>query len=210
MSVEVACPLAGTATGLVEKLVVGPAGLTDAERFTDPENEFIDVTVMVDCADPQCTAFPACLVVSCTADVDFGTIAQHGASVSRQCDTTGGSTAYATCAPDRGFGRVGRFQLDATSDVRMDFKQGTTSAHAIALFRAGANQACDRNPVDCTNAMDNPTATKERRDLVLGLMAQQGYITDAIQFQAAPLTVDKPTQAPARCGLLPLPALSIG
>jgi len=124
---------------------------------------------LVDCADPQCTTFPACLVVSCTADVDFGTIAQHGASVARQFNTNGGSTAYATCAPAGGFGRVGRFQLDATADVRMDFKQGSTSAHVVALFRAGANQACDRNPVDCTNAMDNPSATKTYSALAPGV-----------------------------------------
>ena len=96
---------------------------------------------LVDCADPQCTMFPGCLAVSCTADVDFGTIATHGASVSRTMNTTGGGRGYATCAPSGGVGRVGRFQLDATADVRLDFKQGSASAHAIGLFRAGANQS---------------------------------------------------------------------
>ena len=115
---------------------------------------------LVDCADPQCTMFPGCLAASCTADVDFGTIATHGANVSRDMSTTGGGRGYATCAPSGGVGRVGRFQLDATADVRLDFKQGSASAHAIGLFRAGASQSCDRNPVDCVNAMDNPFATK--------------------------------------------------
>ena len=115
---------------------------------------------LVDCADPQCTMFPGCLALACTADADFGTIATHGANVSRAMNTTGGGKGYATCAPSGGVGRVGRFQLDATADVRLDFKQGSNSAHAIGLFRAGASQSCDRNPVDCVNAMDNPTASK--------------------------------------------------
>lgn len=115
---------------------------------------------LVDCADPQCTMFPGCLAVSCTADVDFGTIATHGANVTRMMNTVGDGRSYATCAPSGGVGRVGRFQLDATADVRLDFKQGSGSAHAIGLFRAGANQTCDRNPVDCVNAMDDPSASK--------------------------------------------------
>ena len=44
---------------------------------------------LVDCADPQCTTFPGCLAVSCTADVDFGTIATHGASVTRDDEHDG-------------------------------------------------------------------------------------------------------------------------
>ncbi|HMF39818.1 MAG TPA: hypothetical protein VKQ32_03935, partial [Polyangia bacterium] len=124
---------------------------------------------LVDCADPQCTTFPGCLAVACTADVDFGTIAVHGASVTRSIDTTGGSTGYATCAPTGGFGRVGRFQLTATTDVKMDFKQGSTSAHVVALFRAGASERCDRNPVDCVNAMDDPTASKTFSALAAGV-----------------------------------------
>ena len=35
---------------------------------------------LVDCADPQCATFPACLAVRCQAEVDFGTLAAHGAS----------------------------------------------------------------------------------------------------------------------------------
>jgi hypothetical protein len=115
---------------------------------------------LVDCADPQCTTFPGCLAAACTADIDFGTIAQHGANVSRAINTSGGATGYATCAPAGGVARVGRFQLDAISDVRMDFKQGSTSAHVVGLFRAGAGQRCDRNPVDCLNVMDQPMAGK--------------------------------------------------
>ncbi|HXU04363.1 MAG TPA: hypothetical protein VN903_25555 [Polyangia bacterium] len=116
---------------------------------------------LVDCADPQCTTFPGCLATACTVDIDFGTIAAHGAAVKKVMDTTGATVGYSTCAPAGGVGRVGRFQLDATADVRVDFSQGPTSAHAIGLFRAGASQRCDRNPVDtCIPAMDMPNANK--------------------------------------------------
>ncbi len=124
---------------------------------------------LVDCADPQCTTFPGCLAVSCTADFDFGTLAAHGARVTRAMDTTGAAVGYATCAPAGGVGRVGRFQLDATADVLLEFTQGSKSAHAIGLFRAGANQRCDRNPVDCVSAMDNPTASKSFSALAPGV-----------------------------------------
>ena len=40
-----------------------------------------------DCADPQCTTFPGCLTVACTPELDFGTIAAHGANVARTFDT---------------------------------------------------------------------------------------------------------------------------
>ncbi|HVZ74811.1 MAG TPA: hypothetical protein VHJ20_20655 [Polyangia bacterium] len=122
---------------------------------------------LVDCADPQCTTFPGCLTVACTADIDFGTIAQHGAFVSRSFDTTGATTSYATCAPPGGHGRVGRFVLTGTTDVKLDFKQGS-SAHAVELFRAGASQACDRNPVTCVNAMDKPLTTQTFASLAAG------------------------------------------
>jgi len=125
---------------------------------------------LVDCADPQCTTFPGCLAVSCMVDVDFGTIAAHGASVARSMDTTSATIGYSTCAPPNGVGRVGRFQLDTTADVRVDFKQGTTSAHAVGLFRAGANQRCDRNPVDmCIPAGDDQTAGRTYSALAPGV-----------------------------------------
>jgi len=124
---------------------------------------------LVDCADPLCTTFPGCLVVSCTTDVDFGTIAAHGARVTRAMDTTGATAGYSTCAPAGGVGRVGRFQLDATADVLLEFTQGRTSAHAVGLFRAGANQTCDRNPLDCVSAMDNATASKAFSALAPGV-----------------------------------------
>ena len=114
---------------------------------------------LVDCADPQCTNFPGCLTVACTPDVDFGTIAAHGAKVVRMMDTTGAKQGFATCAPKGGVGRVGRFQLTATADVRLDFTQPSGSAHVVALFRAGASQTCDSNQVTCVDAMDNANLT---------------------------------------------------
>jgi hypothetical protein len=115
---------------------------------------------LVDCADPQCTTFPGCLTVNCTADTDFGTIAQHGASVSRNLDTRGSTNAYATCAPAGGHGRVGRFTLTAQSDVRVDFSQAAGGAHVVSVFRAGANQACDRNSVGCMQVGDAAKGTQ--------------------------------------------------
>jgi hypothetical protein len=125
---------------------------------------------LVDCADPQCTTAANCLAVSCTVDVDFGTIAAHGARVARSMDTTNATVSYSTCAPSNGGGRVGRFQLDTTADVRVDFMQGTTSAHAVGLFRAGASQRCDRNPVDtCIPAGDDQTAGRTFAALAPGV-----------------------------------------
>jgi Putative metal-binding motif len=109
---------------------------------------------LVDCADPMCTTFPGCLTVDCSVDTDFGTLAAHGASVTRMVDTTGAANGYATCAPTGGLGRVGRFELDATADVRLTFTQAAGAAHVVELFRAGANETCDRNPLTCVSAGD--------------------------------------------------------
>jgi hypothetical protein len=155
---------------------------------------------LVDCADPMCTTFPGCLTVSCSADVDFGTLAPHGARVMRAVDTRGGNAGFTTCAPAGGLGRVGRFELDATADVRMDFTQGPTSAHVISLFRAGASQRCDRNPVDCVDAMDKPTASKSFPALAPGVY---WLIVDSYPNLPGPTTVTLSTGAagtPEICG----------
>jgi hypothetical protein len=107
---------------------------------------------LTDCADPQCVAFPACLTVSCTPEIDFGTLAPHGADVTQNVDTRGATQGFASCVPAGGVGRVGRFVLTAPADVRLDVTQGAGSAHGVALFRAGAGQACDQNPIDCIDA----------------------------------------------------------
>ncbi len=107
---------------------------------------------LVDCADPQCVMFPGCLTVSCNFDVDFGTLASHGSRVTRDMNTQGATQGFATCVSPGGRGRVGQFVLTATADVRVDIAQATGGAHGVAIFRAGANQACDQNLVSCFDA----------------------------------------------------------
>jgi hypothetical protein len=123
---------------------------------------------LVDCADPRCTTFPACLNATCAADVDFGTIASHDAKIARTVDTKGSTQAFATCATPGGDGRVGSFVLTETTDVRLDFSQTSGSAHVVALFRAGAGQACDRNSVACVNAGDAASTTQAFPALAAG------------------------------------------
>jgi hypothetical protein len=113
----------------------------------------------VDCADPQCTKFPGCLTLVCKPEVDFGTIAAHGAKASGTFETQRAMQSYTTCAPPGGKGQAGTFVLTETADVRMELTQGAGSAHAVGLFRAGASQACDRNPVRCVNVGDDAAAT---------------------------------------------------
>ena len=105
----------------------------------------------------MCTTFPGCLT-SVHGRRHFGTIAHHGAKVTRDIDTRGAPRSRP--ARRRRRGRVGRFELDAAADVRLDFTQAPGRAHAVGLFRAGANQACDRNPVNCLNVVDAATATR--------------------------------------------------
>ena len=107
---------------------------------------------LVDCADPQCVTFPGCLTVSCKFDVDFGTLASHGATVTRDMNTLGSTQGFMTCVAPGGRGRVGQFVLTGTADVRVDITQAMGGAHAVSVFRAGANQACDQNPVACFDA----------------------------------------------------------
>jgi hypothetical protein len=115
---------------------------------------------LVDCTDPQCTAFAACLRAACVPDVDFGAIASSGAEVTRSLTTTGATASFATCASPGGVARVAGFSLAAAADVRLDFGQAQGSAHVVALYRAGAGQSCDQNPVDCLKVGDKPTATQ--------------------------------------------------
>jgi hypothetical protein len=124
---------------------------------------------LVDCADPMCTTFPACLTIDCSVDADFGTLATRGAHVVRMINTQGAAQGYTTCAPPGGVGRVGRFELDATADVRLDFSQGSQTAHVVGLFRAGANEACDRNPLTCLMVRDAATATQTFAGLTAGV-----------------------------------------
>ena len=124
---------------------------------------------LVDCSDPQCTTFPACLAVRCQADVQFGTLAAHGAMVTRPISTAGAPNAYASCAPAGGHGRVGEFQIDQITDVQLDFTQASGSAHVVSLFRAGANQACDQNLVFCLSVGQAARATHTYAGLAAGV-----------------------------------------
>jgi len=126
---------------------------------------------LVDCTDPKCKTFPACLQAACTEDVDFGSIASSGTSISRPISTVGAAASYRTCAPPGGVARVAGFSLAAAADVRMDFTQDKASAHVVALFRAGVGQACDANPVSsssCLDVRDNASATQTYNSLAPG------------------------------------------
>ena len=124
---------------------------------------------LVDCADPMCTTFSGCLTVDCSPDTDFGTLAMRGAKVSRAISTLGGAKGYATCAPTGGLGRVGRFEVDGTTDVRLDFSQVSGTAHVVELFRAGANETCDRNPIVCVPAGESALTTQTFSALTAGV-----------------------------------------
>ena len=123
---------------------------------------------LIDCSDPQCVKAPNCLTVACTPDVDFGALSAHDASVTRTLDTRGATASFATCAGPGGGGRVGRFTLAAGADVRLDFAQPMGAAHVVALFRAGANQACDQNLVTCVQVGQAPTASSTFGNLAPG------------------------------------------
>jgi hypothetical protein len=57
---------------------------------------------LVDCTDPQCVSFPACLTTLCQPEIDFGTIQQHDSSVTRVINTQGAVQSFATCAANSG------------------------------------------------------------------------------------------------------------
>lgn len=156
-------------------------------RPTDAGQELCDNGIdddgngAIDCADPACVALPACLGTTCAADVDFGLLPPHGASVSRSMSTLGTTTSFHTCAAPGGTARVGRFQLGETSDVRLDFSQ-TGGAHVISLHRAGVNQACDQNPVYCLRVGQQHTATHSFPSLSAGtywIIVQSYYGTQS-------------------------------
>jgi hypothetical protein len=123
---------------------------------------------LVDCTDPKCKDFAACLTAACVAEVDFGSIASSGASVTRTLTTAGASKGYNTCAPPGGVARVGSFSLSAQADVKLDFTQPTGAAHVVALYRAGVGQTCDQNLVDCLRVGDQSKASQTYSHLAAG------------------------------------------
>jgi hypothetical protein len=122
---------------------------------------------LVDCSDPQCTMFPACVLATCAPDQNLGLIAAHGASVGGGFDTHT-MRSFATCATPGGTGRVASFTLADKADVKLDVSQAPGTAHALSLFRAGTNQACDRNPVTCFNVGQMPQASTTFAGLLPG------------------------------------------
>ena len=105
---------------------------------------------LIDCADPQCITFPACLQSACTAEVDFGAIAAHGADVVKTIDTTGAVRRFNTCAAPGGTARVGIFSIAQPTDLTITAAQaGSQEAHVVDVFRAGVMQNCDANPIFC-------------------------------------------------------------
>ena len=151
-----------------------PDCFSDSTCIVHPGNEICDNGIddngdgLVDCADPQCKTFAACLSAACKADVDFGAIASSGASVTRTMSTVGATASYSTCAPPGGVARVGSFSLAAVADVKLDFSQGSGSAHVVAVFHAGVGQACDQNLVYCLRVGEDATATHTFNGLAAG------------------------------------------
>ena len=151
-----------------------PDCLLDPSCFPHTGNEICDNGIddngdkLVDCSDPQCKSFPACLSAACKADVDFGSIAASGASVTRTFSTVGATASYSTCAPPGGVARVASFTMAASADLKLDFSQGKGSAHVVAVFRAGVGQACDQNLVDCLRVGEDATATHTFNGLAAG------------------------------------------
>ena len=131
-----------------------------------------DADGLVDCADPDCAAFPGCKVPTCpvppdcalpicSADpsckdlqchptVDFGALQPMGSSVTKTVNTTGTTDVAVTpCAPGGGGEVVGKFAVVATADVTLSYTQAQGEDHVFGLFRAGVNQTCGANPIEC-------------------------------------------------------------
>jgi hypothetical protein len=152
-----------------------PDCFLDASCVVHTGNEICDNGIddngdkLVDCSDPQCKSFPACLGAACKADVDFGSIASSGASVTRTMSTVGATASFSSsCAPPGGVARVASFSLAAAVDLKLDFSQGKGSAHVVGVFRAGVGQACDQNLVDCLRVGQDATASHTFNALAAG------------------------------------------
>src|SRR5207253_2208777 len=124
---------------------------------------------LVDCSDPQCVSFPACLAVACVADVPLGVLLAHGGRGGAVLDTTASSRSFATCAPPGGHGMVAEVTLTETADVHLDFTQAAGAAHVVALYRAGAGQACDQNLIQCLPIGQAASATSTFAGLAAGV-----------------------------------------
>src|SRR5205814_305363 len=64
------------------------------------------------------------------------------------------------CAPGGGGMVVTEFTVaGGIAAVRMDYTQPANADHVFALFRAGVNQACNQNPIDCFDPKAAPAGT---------------------------------------------------
>ncbi|MCB9557585.1 MAG: hypothetical protein H6707_15865 [Deltaproteobacteria bacterium] len=103
----------------------------------------------VDCADPDCASEPICKVLGCQPTVDFGLLADKGASVNRRLVTNATSDRHDTpCAVKGGGEVVAQFELQADADVKLSYEQ-ISGDHSFSLFRAGIAEACNANPRGC-------------------------------------------------------------
>jgi hypothetical protein len=114
---------------------------------------------VLDCNLPGCNQLPQCLAMSCSTDIDFGTLQSSGSDVTRTFDTRTATREFKTCAYPGGTALVGKFVLAGTADVKLTFTQPATGAHVVTLNRAGFGQFCDQNEIYCLQAGDQPTAT---------------------------------------------------
>ena len=104
------------------------------------------------CADPLCNMIPQCMNLVCKPTVDFGTLQPHDSKSEKMISTVGTKdVALTPCAPGGGGMVVSEFVLAGmdTTAVKLDFTQSANSDHVFALFRAGINQACTANPIEC-------------------------------------------------------------
>ncbi|MDB4965196.1 MAG: hypothetical protein JWN44_885, partial [Myxococcales bacterium] len=107
---------------------------------------------MPDCLDPMCADDPSCKDLKCHPTIDFGTLAASGASATRMEDTRGTKDVTVTPCASGGAGMVvGKFTLAGGADLTLAWSQGAKEDHVFGLFRAGINQGCGDNPVDCVD-----------------------------------------------------------
>jgi hypothetical protein len=103
-----------------------------------------------DCTDPMCVMLPACQNLKCHPTVDFGTINPKGSSSTKMENTKGTTDVAVTpCAPGGAGMVVGQFTLSGDAAVTLTYSQNMGMDTVFGLFRAGVNQGCGDNPVEC-------------------------------------------------------------
>jgi hypothetical protein len=124
---------------------------------------------MPDCTDPACVNNPKCKDLQCHPTVDFGTINPMGSMSTRMEDSTGSMDVTVTpCAPGGAGMVVGKFTLSGKADVVLSFMQAQGEDHVFGLFKAGINQTCGANPVDCFDPKSATMGTHTYQSLPAG------------------------------------------